>query len=87
MTRSETLTDRIQHAIDHGATRVEDIHKSIAELPFEVMQRNGLFEKTAADLRDLQDRSIGAVYDVIRDVNRQVTDFAGDLLGQRDGSE
>ncbi len=81
MSRDETLTARIRDAIDHGATRVEGIHRSIAELPLEVMERTGLFAQTAADVREIQDRSIGAVYDTVRSVNRQVAELASDLLG------
>jgi hypothetical protein len=76
----QKLTSWIQEAVDHGATTVEEIHRAIAELPLDVLQRNGLFEQTAAEVREIQDRSIGAVYDVIRDVNRRIGELASDLL-------
>ncbi|MDJ0788880.1 MAG: hypothetical protein QNK05_18890 [Myxococcota bacterium] len=79
----QTLTEWIQQAVERGATSVEEIHKEIADLPFEVLERNGLFERTAAEVRDVQDRSIGAVYDVIRGVNRRVGELASDLLESR----
>jgi hypothetical protein len=82
-TRDETLTDWIQAAVDRGATSIEEIHKAIADLPLDVMERNGLFEQTAAEVRKLQDQSIGAVYDVIRDVNRRIGELASDLLYPR----
>ena len=66
--------------MDKGATRVEEIHRAIADVPLEVMARNGLFEQTAADVRRIQDRSIGAVYDTIREVNHRVTELASQLL-------
>lgn len=75
-----TLTGWIQEAVDRGATSVEEIHRAIADLPLEVLERNGLFERTAAEVREVQDRSIGAVYDVIREVNRRVGELAADLL-------
>ena len=81
--RDETLTSWIQEAVDRGATTVEEIHKAIADLPLEVMERNGLFEEAAAEARKLQDRSIGAVYDVIRDVNDRIAELASDLLHSR----
>ena len=34
----------------------------------------------AAEVRDVQERSIGAIYDLIRDVNRRVGELATDLL-------
>lgn len=82
-TRDETLTDRIQGAVDLGATRIEEIHRSIADLPLDIMERTGLFEQTAAAVRLLQDSSIGAVYDVIRNVNRRIGELASDLLYPR----
>jgi len=80
MARDEKLTDMIQDVVDKGATSVEEIHRAIADLPLEVMTRNGLFEQTAADVRRIQDRSIGAVYDTIREVNHRVTELASKLL-------
>ena len=79
----QTLATWIQDAVDRGATTVEEIHKAIAELPLDVLEQNGLFEKTAAEVRDVQERSIGAIYDVIRDVNRRVGELATDLLESR----
>ena len=81
-----TLTGWIRDAVDEGATSVEEIHKAIANLPLDVLERNGLFEETAAEVRKVQDRSIGAVYDVIRQVNDRVTELAGDLLKPRAGA-
>lgn len=80
MGRDETLTQMIQELVDKGATTAEEIHRAIADLPLEVMTRNGLFEQTAADVRRIQDRSIGAVYDTIREVNHRVTELASQLL-------
>ena len=45
-----------------------------------VLERLGLFERTTADVRKLQEASIGAVYDLIRDVNHQVSKLAVELL-------
>ena len=67
------LIDRIQNAVERGASNVEEIHKTIADLPLEVLERNGIFEDTAARARKFQDRSIGAVYDAVRQVNVRLT--------------
>ncbi len=83
--RDETLSGWIRDAVDRGATSVEEIHKAIADLPLDVLERNGLFEETAAEVRKIQDRSIGAVYDVIREVNERVAELASELTSpQRD---
>jgi polyhydroxyalkanoate synthesis regulator phasin len=87
MARDEKLTNMIQDVVDKGATTVEEIHRAIADLPLEVMTRNGLFEQTAADVRRIQDRSIGAVYDTIREVNHRVGELASQLLEERADDE
>ena len=73
-----SLTDWILETVDRTATSIEEIHKSIARIPLDVMRDSGLFEKTAEDVSDLQERSIGAVYDVVRDTNRRVLGLASD---------
>lgn len=80
MTDVKELTALIEDAVDKGATTVEQIHREIADLPLGVLERLGLFERSREDVRSIQDASIGAVYDVIRDVNHQVTKLAGELL-------
>ena len=79
----KTLTEWIEHAVDQGATTVEQIHRKIADLPLSTLERAGLFERTADDVRSIQEASIGAVYDVIREVNHEVTKLARELLGDR----
>jgi len=83
MTDARALTDLIEDAVNRGAHTVEQVHREIADLPLDVLERLGLFERTTGDVRRVQDASIGAVYDVIRDVNFLVTKLAGDLLDVR----
>jgi uncharacterized membrane protein len=87
MTEPKELSALIEDAVDKGATTVEQIHREIADLPLTVLERLGLFERTREDVRSIQDASIGAVYDVIRDVNHQVTKLAGELLERRPESQ
>jgi hypothetical protein len=70
----------VEETIHLTTTAIEEIHKSIAEVPLEVMRRSGLFEKTADDVGELQERSISAVYGAVRDVNRRICGLASDLL-------
>lgn len=76
--RVELLKDLIQEAVDRGATSVEQIHQSIADLPFEALERLGLLDSDGADLRDTKTRSIGLVYDAIRRINRDVGELLSD---------
>lgn len=74
------LTDRVRQAVDDGAKTAEEIHKAIADLPLDVLQRLDLFKQTARDVKKVQDSSIGAVYDLVRRVNREATQLAAELL-------
>lgn len=74
------LRQWIEQSVDEGATTVEEIHRAIADLPLGVLERLGIFEATAKDVRHIQDVSIGAVYDCIRKVNHEVSRLAGELL-------
>jgi hypothetical protein len=80
--RSEAIrvADLVRERIDEGATTVEEIHKAIADLPLDVLERLDVFKETAKDVRRVQDTSIGAIYDVIRKVNQRVAELASDLL-------
>ncbi|HSP97973.1 MAG TPA: hypothetical protein VL049_12095 [Candidatus Dormibacteraeota bacterium] len=78
----QTLVKLIQDSIDKGATTVEEIHKSIADLPLKVLEGSELLKGPARDVRHLRDHTIGALYDVIRKVNREVGSLASELLAE-----
>jgi hypothetical protein len=80
--RSEAtrLADLVRELVADGATTVEEIHKAIADLPLDVLERLDLFEQTVKNVRRIQDTSIGAIYDVIRKVNREATRLAAEVL-------
>lgn len=77
--RLELLKDLVQEAVDRGATSVEQIHQSIADLPFEALDRMGLLDADGNGLRDTKTRTIGFVYDAIRRINQEV----GELLSEQ----
>ena len=77
------VIELIEEAVDKGATNIEEIHRNIANLPLSMLERAGLLEGTTEKVRSLQDASIGAVYEVIRNVNHKVTSFAGDVLSRK----
>ncbi len=84
MSDQRELTDMIEDAVDQGATSVEEIHKRVADMPLTVLERLGLLERTASDVKEIQHASIGAVYELIRDVNHEVAKLARDLLETRE---
>lgn len=80
LTRIEALKDLIQESIEKGATSVEQIHQAIAAMPLEALEKRGLLEDKAANVRDAQAATIGSVYDAIRRVNKEVGDLASGLI-------
>jgi hypothetical protein len=44
-----------------------------------VLENLGL-EETAKDVKKIQDKSIGAIYKLIHDINHQVAELATDIL-------
>jgi hypothetical protein len=76
------LAHLVQQAIDDGADTVEEIHRSIARMPLDVLERLDVFKETVKDVRKVQDTSIGAIYDLIHKVNREVGKLATEMLGR-----
>ena len=74
------LAHLVQQAIDEGADTAEEIHRSIANLPLDVLERLDVFEDTVKDVRKVQDTSIGAIYALIHKVNREVGKLATEML-------
>jgi hypothetical protein len=82
MSEEKALTALIEELVDKGATTAEEIHREIADLPISFLENIGLFKGTAGEVRTLQDRSIGAIYDAIRSVNHKVSKLAEEVLEQ-----
>lgn len=76
----KTLIRFVQDAIDQGATTVEEVHKSIADLPLRILEESDLLREPAREARRLQDHTLGKIYAVIRQVNEQVGTYASELL-------
>jgi uncharacterized NAD-dependent epimerase/dehydratase family protein len=74
------LAHLVEQAIDNGADSVEGIHRSIASMPLDVLERLDLFKETVKDVRKVQDTSIGAIYELIHKVNREVGKLATEML-------
>jgi len=84
MTNLLKLREIIQEAIDRGATTVEQIHKDIAAMPLNALEKIEPLEAAAQGTRKIQEDTIGNVYEIIRKVNREVGALAEDLLKKVD---
>lgn len=78
------LTRLVEEAINKGADTAEEINRAVLELPVAILESMGL-EDTAGEVKRIQDRSIGAIYKLVRDFNHSVAEVAADLLEQRKG--
>ena len=76
----QKISKLIEEAVDKGATTAEEITRSIAELPISILESLGFGEKPSQEVRQIQDASIGAIYDMVRDINRNVAELADDLI-------
>jgi phosphopentomutase len=81
----QKLTRLIEEFIDKGANTAEEINRAVLDLPVTVLDSLGL-EDTANEVKKVQDSSIGAIYNLIHEINHKVADLATDLLEQRRGN-
>lgn len=74
------LADLVQREVDAGANSVEEIHRSIAAMPLDVLEKLDVLESTVKEVRKAQAVSIGAIYKLIHKVNHEVGKLAKELL-------
>jgi len=74
------LADLVRDAVEDGATSAEEIHKRIAGMPLDLLERIDVLQDAVGDVRKVQERSIGAVYELIRRVNREISRLALEVL-------
>ena len=79
MTTEVDFVGSIEDAIDQGTRSAEQIHKTIAGLPFDVLETIQLLDSPLREARKLQDHAIEAVYDMVRGINREVSRTATEL--------
>ena len=77
---AKRIASLVEQAIDDGAKTVEEIHRAIASKPLDVLERLDVFKETVKDVRKVQETSIGAIYELIHKVNREVGKLAQELL-------
>jgi hypothetical protein len=72
----EVVKDLAQETVDRGVAVVEQIHQTIAALPFDVLEAVGVPDPLR--LRERQRRAIGVVYGAVRVANRYVGELLSD---------
>jgi hypothetical protein len=66
--------------VDRVADAGESIHKKVAQLPLAPFEGVEPLEEALKDVRRIQDRSIRAIYDLVRDINHELVRLAEESL-------
>ena len=72
MTKSRSIPATVHDVIDDVTTAVEGVHKSVADFPLIVLGEITPFKHTLDDVKVTQDKTIEAVYGLVRSINAQV---------------
>ena len=83
MENMSDIKDFVQNAIDKGATSVEEVHKRIAAMPFDLLAKISPLKESVEQMKAMQDNTIGAIYDAIRLVNSKAGEYAEAILSRR----
>jgi len=70
----------VADAVERGADAAEEIQKSIAAVPFDWLRRVADLGERVDDAQQVHDRTVSAVYDLVRGVNREVARLADRVL-------
>jgi hypothetical protein len=82
MSSLNEMKDLVQEAIEKGATTVEEVHQAIARMPIDALERIAPGLPLAKTVGDVQKKTIGAMYEMIRVVNKTAGDIASDILAK-----
>jgi hypothetical protein len=89
--RSEALADLndlrklVQSAIEDGASNVEQVHQAIAKIPFKYLEKIEMIEDKVRGVKKAQEKTIGQVYDLLRNINVKAAVFAEEILKRVQG--
>ncbi|MCW5890864.1 MAG: hypothetical protein KIT14_09950 [bacterium] len=87
MLQIEAVKDLVEEAIDRGTTAVQRIHEAILAVPFDAVPAGGPVGDAAARVRDGGTQAVGAVYDAIRRINREIGGLASHVFEAIEGHE
>jgi len=82
ISKIKEIKDAVQEILDKGVNSVEEIHKSIVRIPFDLIE-SVAGEKAnpyVEPVKNIHDTIVGTVYEVIRKVNLQVGEIADTVL-------
>jgi hypothetical protein len=72
MTGPRKIAATVHDVIDDVTSTAAELHKSVADLPLQVLGEITPFKDTLDDVKVTQDRTIDAIYGLVRSINTQV---------------
>ncbi|MCC2656514.1 MAG: hypothetical protein K0Q76_1622 [Panacagrimonas sp.] len=81
-----SVQEIVQKAIEEGATTVEQVHLSIASMPFDMLEKVDALQKPVGKAREIHDQTVGNIYETIRLLNERAGEVARTLLRGKDAS-
>jgi hypothetical protein len=82
--RKKNGRGRRKGIVARTARATENVHRTVAGLPLDLLERIGRLKRPVARVRKLQDRSITATYDMLRGVNREVVELLREARGEKE---
>lgn len=79
-----SVQEIVERAIEDGATTVEQVHRSIASMPFDVLEKIDALQKPVGKAREIHDQTVGNIYETIRLLNERAGEIARSLLKGKD---
>lgn len=79
-----SVQEIVEKAIEDGATTVEQVHLSIASMPFDLLEKVDALQKPVGKAREIHDQTVGNIYETIRLLNERAGDIARTLLKGKD---
>lgn len=79
-----SVQEIVEKAIEQGATTVEQVHRSIASMPFDILEKVEALQKPIGKAREIHDQSVGNIYETIRLLNERAGEIARTLLKGKD---
>ena len=79
-----SVQEVVEKAIEDGATTVEQVHLSIASMPFDMLEKVDALQKPVGKAREIHDQTVGNIYETIRLLNERAGEVARGLLKGKD---
>jgi hypothetical protein len=80
----ERMAEELAEVLDAGTSGVRDVHRAIADIPFDILGSIGATRESAERVRDVHDRTADGVYDAISAVNKAATSAYKAWIRRRD---